>query len=112
MKPCSARQRLVSTRGWLSLRRHRRRPPSLLSVEVVDSGAASRGESGYPTSARWGLMVSAAVSQYLSVDPTGLRVPSGDESPKTNRTQWVFWRVSLDITRPTRVNRLLTQPTI
>ena len=32
--------------GWLPLRQLHRRPPSPLSVEVVDSGAVSRSESG------------------------------------------------------------------
>jgi hypothetical protein len=63
MRPCSGRRRHASMPGWLPLRQHHRRPPSLLSVEVVDSGAASRGESGHSTPAGRGLMLTAALSR-------------------------------------------------
>jgi len=59
-----AMQREAAARldAWIAAPRHRhRRPPSLLSVEVVDSGAASRSESGHPTPAGWGLMHGAAL---------------------------------------------------
>jgi hypothetical protein len=55
MRRCIGRRRHASMPGWLPLWRHHRRPPSLLSVEVVDSGAASRGESGHPTPAGPGI---------------------------------------------------------
>jgi hypothetical protein len=45
--------------GWLPLRQHHRRPPLLLSVEVVDSGAASRSESTIRHVLGGGLMLSA-----------------------------------------------------
>jgi hypothetical protein len=51
MRACNGKQRYASMRGWLPLRQHHRRPPSLLSVEVIDSVAASRVESGHPTPA-------------------------------------------------------------
>jgi integrase len=36
----------------VSLRQHHRHPPLLRSVTAIDTGAASRAESGYPTPAR------------------------------------------------------------
>ena len=78
MKRCSGKPRHVSMPGWLPLRQHHRRPPSLLSVEVVDSGAASRGESGHPTPAGQGLMFSAALMRSI---PSAL--PSRPYNPVT-----------------------------
>src|SRR5688572_8042890 len=57
---CSEKRRHVSMRGWLALRPPHRRPPLLRSIEAIDSGAASRGESGHPTLAREELMLTAA----------------------------------------------------
>ena len=51
MQRCSGNRRRARTRGWLFLRQHHRRPPLLRSVKAIDSAAASRGESGYPTPA-------------------------------------------------------------
>lgn len=42
---------------------HHRLPPSLFSVEVVDSAVGSPGESGNPTPAGRGLMLSAALQR-------------------------------------------------
>lgn len=70
MRRCSGRPRHAWMPGRLPLRQHHRRPPSLLSVEVVDSGAASRGESGHPTT-RW-----AGIDAQCGVNATDGPAPS------------------------------------
>jgi hypothetical protein len=69
-KPCSGKQRHASMRRWLPLRPHHRRPQSLLSVEVVDSGAAlTGGESGHSTPAGRGLMLSGVYGSRVRDRP-------------------------------------------
>jgi hypothetical protein len=46
---CSAKRRPASTPGWPPLRQHHRRLPLLLSVEVIDSKAAPKGDPGDQT---------------------------------------------------------------